>query len=89
MAMVRFEAQSANHAPVGGVYDGEKLYRLGLACADASTPDARIEAHKWFNIAAMRGNAEAALLRRELAAEMTPAEIAGAQRAAREWLTLH
>jgi TPR repeat protein len=60
-----------------------------LACADAPTPGARIEAHKWFNIAAMRGNAEAALMRQELATEMTPAEIAGAQRAAREWLTLH
>ena len=87
--MARFEVQLADHAPAGGVHDGDMLYRLGLACADAPTPDARIEAHKWFNIAAMRGNTEAALLRRELAAEMTPAEIAGAQRAAREWLTLH
>jgi TPR repeat protein len=87
--MAQFEVQSADHAPVGGGYDGNTLYRLGLACADAPIPGARIEAHKWFNIAAMRGNAEAALLRQELAAEMTPAEIAGAQRAAREWLTLH
>jgi TPR repeat protein len=87
--MARFEIQAADHAALGGATDGDTLYRLGLACADASTPGARIEAHKWFNIAAMQGNAEAALLRRELAVEMTPAEIAGAQRAAREWLTLH
>jgi uncharacterized protein len=87
--MARFEVQSTDHASGGGGYDGDTFCRLGLACSSASTPGARIEAHKWFNIAAMRGNAEAALLRRELAAEMTPAEIAGAQRAAREWLTLH
>ena len=48
-----------------------------------------IEAHKWFNLAAIRGNAEAALYRQELALEMTKAAIAEAQRAAREWLRTH
>jgi len=32
---------------------------------------------------------EAARLRREIAAEMSPAEIAAAQRAARDWLAAH
>jgi hypothetical protein len=45
-----------------------------------------VSAHKWFNLAAMRGNAEAAKLRREIAVQMTQAEIAMAQRAARDWL---
>ena len=44
---------------------------------------------KWFNIAAMKGHAEAARLRREIASEMTDAEIGRAQRAARDWLKSH
>jgi uncharacterized protein len=32
---------------------------------------------------------EAARLRREIAAEMSPAQIAAAQRAARDWLDTH
>jgi RNA 3'-terminal phosphate cyclase len=87
--MTRFEVQSAGYAPVGGGYDGNALYRLGLACADASIPGARIEAHKWFNIAAMRGHADAARLRREIAEQMADAEIGQAQRAARNWLKGH
>jgi hypothetical protein len=45
-----------------------------------------VTAHKWFNLAAMRGNADAVRLRREVAEQMTYAEIATAQRAARDWL---
>jgi len=48
-----------------------------------------IEAHKWFNIAAMRGHADAARLRREIAEQMADAEIGRAQRAARDWLKNH
>jgi TPR repeat protein len=70
--------------------EADSLYRLGMRhAADASTPVERIEAHKWFNIAAMQGNAKAAQLRREIAGEMSTSEVAAAQRAAREWLTLH
>jgi uncharacterized protein len=47
-----------------------------------------VEAHKWFNIAAMRGDAEAARRRQELAMEMCAAEIAAAQKRAREFLAL-
>jgi uncharacterized protein len=48
-----------------------------------------IEAHKWFNIAAMRGHADAAKLRREIAEQMVDAEIGCAQRAARAWIKAH
>ena len=48
-----------------------------------------VEAHKWLNLAAARlaGGAQdqAAALRDEVAAHMTPAQIADAQRQAREW----
>jgi TPR repeat protein len=48
-----------------------------------------IAAHKWFNLAAVEGNLEAATYRQEVAREMSPIEIAKAQRAAREWLRTH
>ncbi|ODN69474.1 hypothetical protein A6302_03200 [Methylobrevis pamukkalensis] len=42
-----------------------------------------------FNLAAFRGNREAATYRREISAEMSADQIADAQRAAREWLSVH
>jgi TPR repeat protein len=45
-----------------------------------------IEAHKWFNLAAVGGHEEASVCRAEVADEMTAREIAEAQRRAREWL---
>ena len=48
-----------------------------------------VEAHKWFNIAAMRGHRDAARLRREIAEQMSDSEIGSAQRAARAWLKAH
>jgi len=48
-----------------------------------------VTAHKWFNLAAMMGHAEAAQVRREIAAEMSDSEIGQAQRAARDWLKAH
>jgi hypothetical protein len=48
-----------------------------------------IEAHKWFNIAAVRGDRVAARHREELAAEMSREEIVAALKAAREWISLH
>lgn len=66
---------------------GEALYELGIMhAAGRSVPPDLVTAHKWFNIAAMKGHAEAARMRREIAAEMTDAEIGQAQRAARDWL---
>lgn len=45
-----------------------------------------VEAHKWFNIAAVQGNAAAKGWRAELAHEMTAFQINEAQKAARAWL---
>ena len=47
-------------------------------------PDNR-EAHKWFNLAAAQGNENARTNRDRVAQKMTPAQIAEAQRLAREW----
>src|SRR6187402_1510421 len=65
----------------------ETLYQLGIMHASGrSAPADLVSAHKWFNIAAMKGHGDAARMRREIAAEMTDAEIGQAQRAARDWL---
>lgn len=45
-----------------------------------------IEAHKWFNLAALGGSEEAQNARAEVASEMSPREIAIAQKAARAFL---
>ena len=47
-----------------------------------------IEAHKWFNLAAVSGLTEAQDARAEVADDMTAREIATAQAAARAWLRL-
>jgi TPR repeat protein len=46
-----------------------------------------VAAHKWFNLAALKGRADAIQLRREVAAMMSEVEIAIAQREARAWMT--
>jgi peptidoglycan/xylan/chitin deacetylase (PgdA/CDA1 family) len=45
-----------------------------------------IEAHKWFNLAAVGGHDDAAQCRADISEEMTAREIAEAQRRAREWI---
>jgi hypothetical protein len=65
----------------------DMFFRLGMMYSTgAEVATDYVSAHKWFNLAAMRGNAEAVRLRREIAVQMTQAEIALAQRAARDWL---
>jgi len=68
----------------------EHLFQLGLAVSTGigGRMDL-IEAHKWFNIAAARGDKIAAHHREEVASEMTREEIAAALRAAREWMQRH
>jgi uncharacterized protein len=46
-----------------------------------------VAAHKWFNLAALKGRADAIRLRREVAEMMSEVEIAMAQREARAWMT--
>jgi hypothetical protein len=48
-----------------------------------------VAAHKWFNLAALKGRVDAIAMRREVAEMMSEAEIAAAQREARAWMTAH
>ena len=48
-----------------------------------------IQAHKWFNLAALRGNEEAKRYRMEISRDLTRAEVSKAQRLARKWLAVN
>ncbi len=86
--MARFEILDARTAPLGeGPAAADMLFELGMMYSvGRDAPVDVISAHKWFNLAAMKGNLEAIRLRREIADQMSAGEIAVAQRAARDWL---
>ena len=76
----------------GGIepVDAEDCFSMGMVFSSgAGVPIDLVQAHKWFNIAAMRGHKDAAQLRREIAEQMSDSEIGSAQRAARDWLKAH
>jgi uncharacterized protein len=88
--MARFEFGTAETATMGADAQGDILYDMGMMYAtgrDCATD--LIAAHKWFNIAAIKGCERAAQMRSELSASMSKLEIAQALRAAREWMTTH
>ena len=89
--MARLEMPEFTPAGLGeGPVTADTMFELGMMYASGrEVPVDLVTAHKWFNIAAMKGHAEAAQLRREIAAEMKDAEIGQAQRAARDWLKAH
>jgi len=68
--------------------DPKALYELGVAYSTGrnGVDVDLIEAHKWFNLAALNGSLEGQACRAEIAGEMTAREIAEAQRQARAWL---
>lgn len=68
--------------------DVDALFELGLTYSTGrgGAPVDLIEAHKWFNLAALSGSSRGQECRAEIADEMTAREIAEAQRQARSWL---
>jgi uncharacterized protein len=73
---------AAAQGDIGAYYD------LGVAFSTGSHGAAcdLIEAHKWFNLAAVSGHVQAQMCRADISEEMTAREIAEAQRRARQWL---
>ena len=68
----------------------DALYELGLRyCTGREVDLDLVTAHKWFNLAALRGNKAALDQRLELAREMSRCQVAEAQKAARGWLATH
>jgi TPR repeat protein len=68
--------------------DCDACFDLGVAYSTGSNGVEcdLVEAHKWFNLAAVAGHEEAAHCRAEVSDDMTAREIAEAQRRARQWL---
>jgi len=68
--------------------DTNAYFDLGIAYSTGShgVESDLIEAHKWFNLAAVAGHDEAQACRADISEEMTAREIAEAQRRAREWI---
>jgi uncharacterized protein len=68
--------------------DTNALFDLGIAYSTGSgdVEVDLIEAHKWFNLAALNGSEEAMMCRADISDDMTAREIAEAQRQARAWL---
>ncbi len=89
--MARFEINSADVAAMGlTAMTADVFFQMGINHSTGrGVPADLVAAHMWFNLAAARGNREAARMRQEIAQEMTSAEIAEAQRQAREWMTRH
>ena len=80
--------ETVEFAAQGGAPDA--LFELGLMyCSGRDVALDLVQAHKWFNLAAMRGNDEAKRYRLEISSEMSKTAIAEAQRQAREWLRVH
>lgn len=67
----------------------DELFRMGMlySTGQGGMPLDYVSAHMMFNLAAMRGSLEAKIYRKELSQEMDHADVAEAQRAAREWLS--
>lgn len=87
MAFTEVEVREAREALETGA-NSEDLFRLGLIYStdvEDRGPDF-VEAHKWFNLAAMLGSLPAKAYRDEIAFEMNPEDVTAAQRSARDWL---
>jgi len=87
MAFTDVEVTEAKAAIIAGAQP-EDLFRLGLIYStdvEERGPDF-VEAHKWFNLAAMMGSSPAKAYREEIKMEMSHEDVTLAQRAARGWL---
>ena len=66
--------------------DADAQYNLGLIYGQGEgVPKDYVLAHMWLNLAAGKGMKEAVKVRDSLEKRMTPAQLAEAQRLAREW----
>ena len=89
--MGRYEMAGAELAPLAETKpNAETFFELGILYATGRevAPDL-VAAHKWFNLAALKGRVDAIPMRREIAELMSDIEIATAQREARAWMMMH
>jgi hypothetical protein len=83
-----FDLEMATPVDAGALSDA--LFERGMYWASGRSGLVDlIAAHKWFNLAALKGRKDAIALRQEVAGQMSEAEISAAQREARAWATTH
>lgn len=82
--LIESRLAEAARGDIDAYFDLGMAFSTGSAGADVDL----VEAHKWFNLAALGGLGEAQQCRAEIAEEMTAHEIAEAQRQARTWLRM-
>ena len=76
--------------PVEATAIPDVLFERGLYWASGRSGVVNlVAAHKWFNLAALKGRVDAIAMRREVAEQMSEIEIAAAQREARAWMVAH
>lgn len=67
--------------------DSDLFFDLGMMYATGrSVAVDLVAAHKWFNLACLRGKQAAKTYREEIAAELSQSQLAGALQAARSFL---
>lgn len=88
--MARFDILDHEVSAQGGKTNADVFCAMGLMYATGrECGQDLVAAHKWLNIAAIKGSDRAAELRADVAATMSKSELAAALRAAREWMTMH
>ncbi|HVX74943.1 MAG TPA: hypothetical protein VHB49_02375 [Bradyrhizobium sp.] len=88
--MFQGQIDQENATPVDASTIQDVLFERGLYWASGRSGVVNlVAAHKWFNLAALKGRTDAIAQRREVAEMMSDAEIAEAQREARAWMTTH
>jgi uncharacterized protein len=86
--MARRDVTAGLTGSFGTRQGGDALFAMGLMyAAGREVAQDLVEAHKWFNLSAMKGHADARRHRGELTAELSKVQLARAQRLAREWLS--
>ena len=84
----QFDLDTATPVQASAIPD--VLFERGLYWASGRSGVVNlVAAHKWFNLAALKGRKDAVALRQEVAGQMSDAEISVAQREARAWVSAH
>ena len=88
--MARFDMSAAGQGEIATGAAADVLFELGIAYYFGRDVEPDLaEAHKWFNLAAIRGHEKARLYRTELAGEMDTGELREALKRARCWMGMH
>ena len=82
---VRWYRLSAEQGNITAKVNLGVLYERGVP----GLPRDVVRTHMWYNLAAAQGHGDAAQLRDDIAASMTPEQVSEAQRLAQEWLARH